>query len=123
MSERFKKVQVEIEIESNQEVVGNPERRSSGANTDGTGYAEFIVLTKTSKPFLINGVPSDWPDWLTCDWVAKYSDGSLFKFSSKPQRVVSGWIGEGLTCLRGVIAIDIPGPWEQSLRENPRRKK
>ena len=125
MSERFKKVQVEIEIESNQEVVGNPERRSSGANTDGTGYVEFIVLTKTAKPFIINGVPSYWPDWLTCDWVAKDEDGGLYLHKSEPQRESDGWF-----CTNGVhyldkslIAIDIPGPWEQSLRENPRRKK
>lgn len=83
---------------------------------------KMVVKTRAAKPFLINGVPSDWPEWLLADWVAKYPDGSLFKFSSEPQRVVSRWIGEGLTYLSGVVAIEIPGDWTQSKRENPRRK-
>jgi hypothetical protein len=94
-------------------------------------YGQMQVYTKPAKPFLINGVPSDWPEWLTCDWIAKDAnsmaggyDGDMpTKSHSKYEQC---WKCDPVAGRWGYIfgiAIDIPGPWEQSLRENPNRKK
>lgn len=88
---------------------------------------KMLVKTKATKPFLINGVPSDWPEWLVCDWVAKDASGHIFGYYGDPptRMLSSSWIVDG-NAKCGLVfgtALTIPGPWEQSLRENPRRKK
>ena len=89
----------------------------------GGAVGQMVVKTKPAKPLLINGVPSDWPELLTASYVAKDENGKVFAYDSEPYLRTSTWCNDRMaSCLRGVIAIDIPGPWEQSLRENPRRK-
>ena len=91
----------------------------------GGAVGQMVVKTKPAKPFLINGVPSDWPEWLTCDWVAKDEDGKVWAYHFEPRVEVTRWVGRmhDASCLQNVNAIDIPGDWTQSKRENPRRKK
>ena len=117
------KTQITVEIPDGYEITSLYRGNQYGEHDDRSAAIPYTIHIRPAKPFLINGVPSDWPEWLLADWVAKYADGKFYKFSSEPQRVVSGWIGEGLTCLSGVVAIEIPGDWTQSKRENPRRKK
>ena len=88
-----------------------------------SAVGQMVVKTKAAKPFLINGVPSDWPEWLTCDWVAKDKSGSVFGYLSEPTKGVSMWRANSAHLITGLAAIDIPGWWEQSKHENPRRKK
>ena len=87
--------------------------------------AHMAVKTKPAKPFLINGKPADWPDWLTCDWVAKDEDGEIHCHEAEPTRDDSEWWSNkgSLYIDRSMLAIDIPGDWTQSKRENPNRKK
>ena len=84
---------------------------------------QMVVKTKAAKPFLINGVPSDWPDWLTCDYVAKDKSGSVFGYPGEPTKGTVMWCASSTWLITGLAAIDIPGDWRQSKRENPRRKK
>ena len=88
---------------------------------------QMVVKTKAAKPFLINGVPSDWPEWLTCDWVAADDHGRVHGYNDvKPFLAQQFYAcGRGTVHHGSLFGIDIkiPGPWEQSLRENPRRKK
>ena len=84
---------------------------------------QMVVKTKAAKPFLINGVPSDWPEWLTCDYVAKDRSGSVFGYHGEPAKGTAMWCSSSFYLITGIAAIDIPGPREQSKRENPRRKK
>lgn len=114
------KVQIEIDIPSGHEV---DTVRHTNSHYDGT--LVYCVTVKAAKPFLINGVPSDWPEWLLADWITKDEDGELYLHKSEPKRESDGWVcTNGIHYLdKSLVGIDIPGPWEQSLRENPRRKK
>jgi hypothetical protein len=64
-------------------------------------------------------------EWLTCDWVAKHEDGEIYFHNSEPQIDHPAWFcNDGMHRLdKSLIAIDIPGDWTQSKRENPNRKK
>ena len=90
----------------------------------GGAVGQMVVKTKAAKPFLINGVPSEWPEWLACDWVARDQGGRVWAYNCEPEKRASDWYSvHSCYLLSGAIHIDIPGPWEQSLRESPRRKK
>ena len=114
------KVQIEVEISDGHEIVDVVNLTAQYG-----GGPEYRIVTRPVKPFLIDGAPSDWPAWLKCDWVSKEDDGEIYFHYSKPQCDGTNWIcSAGSECIdKSIIAIDIPGPWEQSLRENPRRKK
>ena len=113
------KVQIEIEIPDGHEIVD-----VCDVSKHFGGRPACFVNTVPAKPFLINGVPSEWPEWLTCDYVAKDKDGSPYGYIGEPKIRDSSW-GDARKHfpLFGLIAIDIPGDWTQSKRENPRRKK
>ena len=119
------KTQITVEIPDGYEITSLYRGNQYGEHDDRSAAIPYTIHIRPAKPFLINGVPSDWPDWLKCDWITKDEDGGLYLHKSEPQRESDGWF-----CTNGVhyldkslIAIDIPGPWEQSLRENPQRKK
>jgi len=116
------KVQIEIDIPNGHEV---DTVRHTNSHYDGT--LVYCVTVKATKPFLINGVPSDWPEWLTCDWVAKDKNEAIFGYDGNPpERLLGSTWSVSINQICGRIfgtTLTIPGPFEQSLRENPRRKK
>ena len=91
----------------------------------GAAVGKMVVKTKAAKPLLINGVPSDWPEFLICQWVARDKNGKVFGYlGDEPRLGNESWLSEcSYQRLSDFLAIYIPGPWEQSLRENPRRIK
>ena len=118
----MKTVTIEIKIPDGHEVV-SVSRRKQYVENDESGAIPYTVHVRPSKPFLINGKPADWPEWLTCDWVAKDEDGEVWAYHSEPEKTEIGWLFDyERRCLFGVNAIDIPGDWTQSKRENPNRK-
>lgn len=115
------KVQIEVEIPDGHEIVD-----VCDVSKHFGGRLAYVVNTMPAKAFLINGVPSDWPEWLTCDWVAKDKNEILFGYDGAPPNLAChAWaVTSYANCGRIFgTAITIPGPFEQSLRENPRRKK
>ena len=114
------KVQIEIEIPDGHEIVD-----VCDVSKHFGGRPAYVVNTMPAKPFLINGVPSDWPEFLICQWVARDKNGKVFGYlGDKPRLGEESWSSDcSYQMLSDFVAIDIPGPWEQSLRENPRRKK
>jgi hypothetical protein len=119
------KVQIEVEIPDGHEIVGEPERQAGGGTPSGTEYAVFVVRTKVATPLEILGVPADWPEWLTCDWVAKDKNGRVYAYNGRrPTKESKRWHSyDGWWDITDILPIRIPGPFEQSLRKNPRRKK
>ena len=119
------KVQIEVEIPDGHELVSH--RLNSICDNISHGLEEraYYVYSRPAKPFIINGVPSDWPEWLTCDWVAKDEDDEMYCYETEPTPDGFQWMcSEGAYHLdRSMLAIDIPGDWTQSKRENPNRKK
>ena len=121
------KVQIEIEIPDGHELVSH--RLSSVCDNISHGLEErsYHVYSRPAKPLTINGVTSDWPEWLTCDWVAADDHGRVHGYNDvKPFLAQQCYAcGRGTVHHGSLFGIDIkiPGPWEQSLRENPRRKK
>lgn len=117
------KVQIEIEIPDGHEVVDVIPDVS--IYEDQPCQNRYTIESRPAKPFLINGVPSDWPDWLTCDWITKDADGDLYFHYREPKIERDGWYSSSGNYYldKSLIAIDIPGNWMQSKRENPRRKK
>jgi hypothetical protein len=83
--ERMKTVSVEIKIPDGHEVEEVSMVWPGYEFSPGDAVGQMVVKTKPAKPFLINGVPSDWPEWLTCDWVAKDEDGEVYFHNSEPQ--------------------------------------
>ena len=120
----MKTVSVEIKIPDGHEVEEVSIVWPGYQFSPGDAVGQMVVKTKPAKPFLINGVPADWPEWLTCDWVAKDEDGEVYWYDLEPQIDHPAWFcNAGMHYLdKSLIAIDIPGPWEQSKRENPNRK-
>lgn len=114
------KVQIEIEIPDGHQIVD-----VCDVSKHFGGRPACVVNTMPAKPFDILGIPADWPEWLTCDYVAKDASGKVFGYvGGIPHMETEKWYSRG-SCrmLTEFTAIDIPGPWDQSLRENPRRKK
>jgi hypothetical protein len=91
----------------------------------GVAVGQMVVKTKPDKPFLINGRPADWPEWLTADYVAKDKNGNVFGYvGGQPHQKIDQWESQGISqMLSEFTFIDIPGDWTQSKRENPNRKK
>ena len=118
------KVLVEIEIPDGHEVVDEPQMVEWSNTAVGEARSfEFRVTARPVKPLTICGQPADWPEMLKCDWIAKDEDGQIYSYSSEPSLMRGGWDGLGFLNLSELLDIYIPGPWEQSKRENPRRKK
>jgi hypothetical protein len=121
----MKTVSVEIKIPDGHEVVSIEVLANEYPPHCSDSGKLLLIKTKAAKPFLINGVPSDWPEWLICDWVAKDEDGKAWAYHFEPRIEGPRWVGKmhDASCLQNVNAIDIPGDWTQSKRENPNRKK
>ena len=118
------KTQITVEIPDGYEITSLYRGNQYGEHDDRSAAIPYTIHIRPAKPFLINGVPSDWPELLTASYVAKDQNGKVFAFDSEPFLRAYTWSNDRIaSCLSGVISIDIPGPWEQSLRENPRRKK
>ena len=119
------KTQITVEIPDGYEITSLYRGKQYGQYDDGSAAIPYTIHIRPVKPFIINGVSSDWPEWLTCDWVAKDEDGKVWAYHFEPRVEGPPWVGRmhDASCLQNVNAIDIPGPWEQSKRENPRRKK
>ena len=121
------KVTVEIEIPDGHEVVDEPQMVEWSNTVAGKVRSfAFRVTARPVKPLIICGKPADWPEWLICDWIAKDRDDLVCGYLNEPQKYgdYERWFSYGIQIiLSNRIDIDIPGPWEQSKRENPRRKK
>lgn len=118
------KTQIEIEIPDGYEITSVTPGEPLWQYKDKSEAILYTVKVRPAKPFLINGVLSDWPEWLTCDWVARDPCGEVWGYNCEPEKRTSIWYAvHSCYLLSGVINIDIPGPWKESLRENPRRKK
>ena len=119
------KVQIEIEIPDGHEVASTEVLANDYPLNCSYSGKMLLVKTRPAKPFLINGKPADWPEWLTCDWVSKDEDGEVWAYQFEPMKNSVGWYESkiGGDNLRNAIAIDIPGDWTQSKRQNPNRKK
>lgn len=122
------KTQIEIEIPDGYEIVeiryGSSVMVLDKVDSSLEKKSLIYVHTRPAKSFIINGVPSDWPEWLTCDWVAKDKNEILFGYDGDPPTLVCHtWaVTSYANCGRIFgTAITIPGPWEQSLRKNPRK--
>jgi hypothetical protein len=79
------KVQIEVEIPDGHELVSH--RLNSICDNISHGLEEraYYVYSRPAKPFLILGKPADWPELLTCDWVAKDEDDEICLHNSEPQ--------------------------------------
>lgn len=120
------KVTVEIEIPDGHEVVDGPEMEWSHPVSGEVRSTGFRVVTRPAKPLIICGEPADWPEWLDCDWITRDEDGQIRGFRNiEPQHNGSFWFTRtpGAAYQICCVTVGIPGPWEESKRENPRRKK
>jgi hypothetical protein len=121
----MKTVTIEIEIPDGHEVVSTEVLANEYPPHCSDSGKLLLVKARPAKPFLINGVPADWPEWLTCDWAAKDKDGKVFGYlGDDARRDEKSWASD--CCyqrLSDFTAIDIPGDWTQSKHENPNRKK
>ena len=119
------KVQIEVEIPDGHELVSH--RLNSICDNISHGLEEraYYVYSRPAKPFVINGKPADWPEWLTADYVAKDKNGNVFGYvGGQPHQGIDQWDSLGFSqMISEFTAIDIPGDWTQSKRENPNRKK
>ncbi len=83
---------------------------------DGTESRARMIIRKVWK----------WPEWLTCDWIAKDEDGDWYGYNiSKPEIQPIGFTSEDeAVCLSAAISGELfpPCAWKDSLRENPNRK-
>lgn len=115
-----KKTKIEIEIPEGHKVQAV---QCLGPHVDnGIVYRVFIGL---DKPFDISGEPAEWPEWLDCDWIAKHKNEHIYAYYTDPPVIGSeSWIEKHFKCGRLFgTTLKIPGPWEESLHENPKRKK
>ena len=121
----MKTVSVEIKIPDGHEVEEVSMVWPGYEFSPGDAVGQMVVKTKPAKPFLINGQPADWPEWLTADWVAKDEDDEMYCYETEPTPDGFQWMcSEGAYHIdRSMLAIDIPGDWTQSKRENPNCKK
>ena len=121
------KVMVEIEIPDGHEISHGPRCQPMMVSwNDGNRDIGFLVTTRPIKPLIICGKPAEWPEWLTCNWIAKDRGGQVCGYFTEPVNStgLGQWYSDGIgVALLELLDIDIPGPWEQSKRENPRRKK
>lgn len=119
------KVQIEVEIPDGHEVVDVIPDVS--IYEDQPCANRYTIFSRPTNPFEICGQPSEWPEWLTWDWVAADDHGRVHGYNDvKPFLAQQCYAcGRGTVHHGSLFGIDIkiPGPWEQSLRENPRRKK
>ena len=117
------KTQITVEIPDGYEITSLFRGKQYGQYDDGSAAIPYTIHIRPVKPFIINGVPSDWPEWLACDWVARDQGGRVWAYDCEPEKRTSDWHSvHGCYLLSGAIHIDIPGDWTQSKRENPRRK-
>jgi hypothetical protein len=119
------KVQIEIEIPDGHELVSH--RLNSICDNISHGLEEraYYVYSRPAKPFVILGKPADWPEWLTADYVAKDKNEKVFGYVvGQPYQRIDQWESQegNSQMLSEFTAIDIPGDWTQSLRENPNHK-
>lgn len=119
------KVKIEVEIPDGHEVTSLCRGKQYGEHADKSAAIPYIVHIRPATPFEICGKPADWPEWLKCDWVAKDANEKVWGYvGGQPHQKTAYWDSHGMSqMLSEFIAIEIPGPFEQSLRENPNRKK
>ena len=112
------KVKIEIDIPKGHEV---DTVRHTNSHYDGT--LVYCVTVKAVTRFEICGQLSEWPEWLTCDWVAKDENGRVHAYNGRrPTKESKRWHSyDGWWDITDILPIRIPGPWEQSLRKNPKK--
>ena len=120
----MKTVSVEIKIPDGHEVVSTEVLANEYPPHCSDSGKLLLIKTKPAKPFLINGVPADWPEWLTADYVAKDKNEKVFGYvGGQPHEKIDQWESQGISqMLSEFTAIEIPAEWKQSKRENPNRK-
>ena len=99
---------------------------------------EEMFLSSDGMVFRFYNCPADsprlilrrkfvWPEWLTCRWIARDMDDQWWGYvGEKPDVLEDYWSANGLACeLSGTVDTStFPDvPWQESLRENPRRVK
>ena len=84
-----------------------------------------VTVTRTEKRCVLNEKVfelDDCPDW--AQYAAVDADGEVYWYSSKPETVESGWIGE--TCspvvmVNGKVHVFDPTDWQHSLIERSKK--
>lgn len=137
----MKTVTVNVDIPEGYELADSVIRQAIPGEryVDDTGVVQSHISTKPSigKYVIVRKItPVDmswWPEWLTCEWVAKdcvESESLWCGFTTKPIRrekwwdVAAGSTGECFDIPCKILGIQFPDvPWEVSLFHNPHKTK
>lgn len=69
----------------------------------------------------------DWPEWLTCEWIARDQSGMWCAYESEPICGGLYWYdrnGGYVHLARWALALSLPDvPWQESKRRNPHRSE